>query len=700
MIISLLDSVLKVCGWHGIHPIAAAKQTGSMTGMNQNGGQSGWGARRSPRTLRPHRRRSLVLASILMFIALVASADDRSDFLAAEQALKRGDRALFESLAVHLRDYPLYPYLRFADLTDNLETTSDAAIEDFLGADPDSPLATRLRLAYLRRLAAAERWSDYARLYRPDDSQERRCLFLRALVETGRANEAMPQVAPLWRVAHSQPDACDPLFTVWRQAGHLTTELIWARIRLAMEAGQLDLARALGQFLPDPERPWHARWLAVEKTPALVLDDSQFAGEHPLRAAILAHGIDRLARRSPEDAAQALMQRRDWLTVDAAATNRACAAVGRALASTGDRLGLAYWDGLQETRENLPEQESRLRAAIELKAWDWLAKWIARMPDSDEKRDRWLYWLGRAEEKLGRASEARGSFEQAARQRSFWGFMAADRIGQPYRLDHAPTPAEPERIRRLVLSPAFRRIQELRRLERETDVRREWRALTSNLETADLLAAAYIADVLRWHDQAIFTLARTGYWDDLDLRFPLRYRDLVTEQAWQTGIDADWIFAVIRQESVFARTVASSAGAIGLMQLMPKTAAEVAMELDLAAPSRRDLFDPALNIALGSTYLARMRDRFSHPALATAAYNAGPQRVARWLPATCLDADLWIAQIPFKETRGYVERVLSYRVIYAARLGLAPIRLSELLPPVPGAGLWRDTRLVSRANGG
>lgn len=643
---------------------------------------------------------SLTLASVLMFIALVVKADDRGDFLFAEQALKQGDRVRFEQLAENLREYPLYPYLRFADLTKHLDAASDAAIEEFLDDDPASPLAIRLRLAYLSRLAKASRWSDYARIYRSDDSVERRCLNLRALIEIGRAGEAMPQVESIWLAARSQPNTCDPVFTAWRQAGHLTTGLLWRRIRLAMEAGEVGLARALGTFLPEIERVWHERWLSLDQDPAPVVDADGFAEEHPLRAAILAHGIARLARRAPDDAALALMRHRDWLTTDPAATDRAHAAVGRALTQGGDRLGLAYWDGLRETEENLPEQEARLRAAIGLKAWDWLAKWIARMPDSDEKRDRWLYWQGRAEEQLGRAAEARASFDLAAHQRSFWGFMAADRIGRPYHLVHSPIPAEPARIRSLVLSPAFRRIEELRQLERETDIRREWRTLTQDLDAADLMAAASIADAFRWHDQAIFTLARTGYWDDLKLRFPLEHRELVTEQAWQTGIEADWIFAVMRQESVFARTVASSAGAIGLMQLMPKTAAEVAEELGLNSPSRWDLFDPALNIALGSTYLTQMRDRFGHPALATAAYNAGPHRVARWLPEQCLDADLWIALIPFTETRGYVERVLAYRVIYADRLGLPSVRLQDLLPPVQAASFWRDTRLASRTEGG
>ncbi|MFZ1574769.1 MAG: transglycosylase SLT domain-containing protein, partial [Chromatiaceae bacterium] len=232
-------------------------------------------------------------------------------------------------------------------------------------------------------------------------------------------------------------------------------------------------------------------------------------------------------------------------------------------------------------------------------------------------------------------------------------------------------------------APALERIRELQRLGRDADMRREWRTLTRDLEAPDLRAAATLAAGLGWHDQAIFTLARTDYWDDLELRFPLAYRDLVAEQAWQTGLPEDWIYGVIRQESVFNPTVASQAGALGLMQLMPGTAQELAVAAGEPAPGRGAILEPERNINLGSTYLARMRDRFGHPALATAAYNAGPHRVARWLPEACTEADLWIVAIPFAETRGYVERVMAYRIIYRARLGLEPLRLSELLPPIP-----------------
>ncbi|MGE5153691.1 MAG: transglycosylase SLT domain-containing protein [Bdellovibrio bacteriovorus] len=613
-------------------------------------------------------------------------------FLAAEDALRAGDRATFESLLSGLADYPLYPYLRYADLAADLDGASDQAIESFLEDFPETPQAERLRSPYLERLASEGRWADYARVYRADESAERRCLYLRALLETGRPAQALDpaEIEPLWLVPRSQPAACDPLFAAWEQAGGLTPALVWSRIRLAMEAGESGLARYLGARLPEPERPWLERWLAAYARPERVLEPETLAGDHPLRPAILGQGIARLARSNAAQAADALAAGEGVLAPDQAASDSAHQAVARALIRSGsesDRSrGLAVWGRMSASPDNLGAQEERVRAAARLGDWGRVADWIERMPAGEEKADRWLYWLGRAQAALGLEAEAQASFAHAAQRRSLWGFMAADRLGLPYRLEHRPVPARPDEIRRLSGDAALARIRELRRLGRQADLRREWRTLTRDLDDAGLMAAAYVADLLGWHDQAIFTLARAGYWDDLGLRFPLRYRDLVSEQAWQTGLGEDWIFAVLRQESVFAPDVASSAGALGLMQLMPATARQVAQTLGRPGegPTRTQILDPELNIALGSTYLAWMRDRFGHAALATAAYNAGPHRVARWLPEDCMEADLWILSIPFAETRGYVERVLAYRVIYGARLGLEPVRVSELLPPVRG----------------
>ncbi len=618
---------------------------------------------------------------------------DLAGFRAAERALQAGDRTAFASLLEGLRADPLYPYLRFAQLDADLAATPDEAIEGFLAEFPATAPTERLRAAYVKRLAAARRWADLVRVYRDDDdSAQRRCLYLRALVETGQADQALAaaRLEPLWLVPRPQPAACEPLFAAWRARGGLDTALVWRRIRLAMAAGETALARQLGTRLPSAERPWLERWLAVQARPALVLEapqgTGQVAGSHPLAAAILADGIGRLARSNPRGAAAVFKSGRASLAADPAALDEAAAALGRALTAAADPQGLALWDLMAARVDNLEAQEHRLRAAIERREWARVAAWVQRMPNLTEKRDRWLYWLARAQSALGDETAAGATFAQAARSRSFWGFLAADRLGLPYHLESRPVPAEPERMRRLNEAPALARIVALRRLGREADMRREWSTLTRGLTPPDLLAAALVAERLGWYDQAIFTLKRADDWDDLQLRFPLGYRDLVEEQAWQTGLPADWVYGVMRQESVFNASVASAAGALGLMQLMPATARQVAAQLGLHVPAPAAILDPELNIKLGANYLAQLRDRFGHAALATAAYNAGPQRVALWQPVRCTAADLWIAVIPYAETRGYVERVLAYRVIYRARLGLEPERLSDLLPPVPARG--------------
>jgi soluble lytic murein transglycosylase len=121
------------------------------------------------------------------------------------------------------------------------------------------------------------------------------------------------------------------------------------------------------------------------------------------------------------------------------------------------------------------------------------------------------------------------------------------------------------------------------------------------------------------------------------------------------------------------------------MQVMPATARHVARNLlNRKPPARREILQPDTNIALGSAYLSEVKAKLGDSAvLATAAYNAGPHRVARWLPQRTLPADIWIELVPFDETRTYLRRVLTYTVIYEKRLGLTPTRLTQRLHPVP-----------------
>ena len=134
------------------------------------------------------------------------------------------------------------------------------------------------------------------------------------------------------------------------------------------------------------------------------------------------------------------------------------------------------------------------------------------------------------------------------------------------------------------------------------------------------------------------------------------------------------------------------------MQLMPATARSVASRMNRPAPGVRDLIDAETNLTLGVRYLARNARRFDyHPAVVTAAYNAGPTRVSRWLPEQGqVPADIWVETLPYRETRRYVRRVMTATVFYEQRLGREPTPLGQRLRPVTAPGFER----VAQAEGG
>jgi soluble lytic murein transglycosylase len=261
-------------------------------------------------------------------------------------------------------------------------------------------------------------------------------------------------------------------------------------------------------------------------------------------------------------------------------------------------------------------------------------------------------------------------------------------LGVGYAMNNEPLVEDAAAAGVLVDHPCIRRAYELLRLDEETDARREWNYVISHLDKEQVKLAAVLASKWGWHADAIRTVAMIDELDDLEVRFPTPYRDEITHVAKLRELDPAWIYGVMRRESAFAANARSSAGALGLMQLMPATASITAQKLGLRAPSGGEVYDPERNILLGTTYLRELLERFGgNQALASAAYNAGPHRVDRWLPEDrALPADAWVETIPFYETRHYVQAVLAYAAVYEWKLDQQPTPLTRRMEPILPAG--------------
>jgi soluble lytic murein transglycosylase len=348
--------------------------------------------------------------------------------------------------------------------------------------------------------------------------------------------------------------------------------------------------------------------------------------------------------------------------------------------------------------EKQDEEVMRWRARTSLRAERWtdLLNDIAMMTTAERSSEQWQYWRGVALERSGQAAAAQTALEALSGERSYYGFLAADELDTDYEFAHDTLAANEEMIDAMARRDDLIRARELFLVELDGRGRSEWDAVVAYFTPEEKTQAAILADRWDWHSRAISTAASIGHYDDLALRYPLPFRGSFEQHSTSASIPATWAFGVARSESLFMRDARSSAGAIGLMQLMPSTGRKVARQIKLPYSGLDTLTDPHKNIRLGTSYLGDMAERYSgNRVLATAAYNAGPHRVDRWLPESgVIDARVWIENIPFNETRKYVRRVMAAETIFHWRLTGEARRLSDELPAVqpPPA----DQQLASR----
>ena len=603
----------------------------------------------------------------------------------AVQAQARGQRAELQALMVQLEDYPLHVYLEFNALRPSLSAMAQRGndftpVHDFLSRHRDSFLGNRLEREWVSALADQGRWSDVARYHRAENTNTTlTCRALRAQIELGNT-AALVDVAPLWNVDYSQPNDCDPVFETWLAQGFLEPDIAWQRFTKTLQSRQMGLARYVSRLMPERERRLSELYLRIDEQPERLLTDAALEETAPEVREMILHGVRRLAQA---DARQALAALNRHHAVHVF-TPEELTASKQLIAQRGLQQGLVA--DTEAMLVNEPELNSEtlvswiLRDAIRAQDWQRMAAWISRLPAQAQSSERWKYWWARTLEQLHAAGvdhdsalpEAEQLYAELAQTRGFYGFLAADKLGLPYELVDRPVPVRPQDLSELYNNPAIQRAHELYVLGEEISARSEWQFAQSTMSTEQIVSSGLMADSWGWHRNGIQAMIRAEYWDDLQLRFPLAYGDLFANAATQLDVSQQLLFAIARQESAFMHDIRSSAGALGLMQLMPATGRETASRAGMRI-NDQDLLRPEINIALGSRYLAQLLEDFDgNRAVAAAAYNAGPGRVRQWLRQTSsspLPLDAWIETLPFTETRNYVQNVLSFSVIYAYRMG-------------------------------
>ncbi|AVP95641.1 MULTISPECIES: transglycosylase SLT domain-containing protein [Aeromonas] len=600
-----------------------------------------------------------------------AQTMEQSLYREGYDAVRANDQERFQQIRARLNHYPLLPYLDYYQLAFRPGAADYNDVTRFIRQHGDTPQSNRLERSYLTYLAQSQQWSQFLRFYpAKPNSTDLLCMHYQARYYTGHKSEALQEAGKLWLTGQSRPDACDPLFQLWQQAGLRTQDKIWQRMKLAFEAQNPNLIRHLGAQLGGSLKPYGDQMIALFDQPARAMNPASFSTA-PQSRQLLSLGLARYANEQPEPALRQLGEMKRRFGLNQAEVARVERAAARRLLLDRSLAQRNWLDATLVRMKDAELVELRARLAIWEQDWRGLEGWVKRMPMALQKEDRWRYWLARSLEVQGRQKPARELYLETANLRGFYGFMAAQRTGVPYRIKNQSVGHKvPDWRTASSRWPFLVRVRELLAMNEITAARSEWIHNMDRNPVAQRLEFGHIALNQGWHELAILSSIRAEAWDAIDLRFPLPLKRTFSQMAQERTMNTSLLYAISRQESALYPLAQSPVGARGLMQLMPATAKETAAKLGVPYRNEQQLFDPTMNIRLGSAYLKRLLDVYDgNRILAAAAYNAGPGRVKRWRDqSTNKPMDVWVESIPYRETRNYVQNVLSFDLIYQHKL--------------------------------
>jgi len=631
--------------------------------------------------------RNLLPALLCVAAQGVAGAKDTADdaLLGAYDAYRAGDPIKFQRHARNLDSHVLTPWIDYWRLSMRLEDAPNKEVREFFATYPSLYVTERLRADWLRVLGKRSEWPEFdkqAALYDRDDL-EVSCYRWLSRLERGDES-ALADAMTMWLEPAELPDGCQRVAVALSARGHLSVGDIWRRVRVLFEQGQITAAKTTLGLLPKTEAPDERMLAEAARQPKRLLERLPKAIEsRPAREVAVLAAV-RFARNDAV-AASVMLEGPLAKRLSDAELQYLWGLVGYEAAREHNERALEWFARAGDEPLDDRRLAWKTRAALRAGQWEVVRDSIDRMSSANAHHPAWIYWYGRALAALGDEMGSRAHYLRIAGQSDFYGLLSGEELGYPVTLPQDTYVPSEEEVAAAAKEPGLARALELIRLGIRTEGVREWLFAIRAFDDKQLLAAAELARSAAVYDRAIHTADRTSRVHNYALRYPVPYHDVFREYAAAHGVDEAWVLGLVRQESRFNTDARSSAGAAGLMQVMPGTARYVASRLGLRNYRPKNVTEVETNVTLGTGYMKMVMEQLGHPVLASAAYNAGPSRARRWRDARALEGAVYVESIPFPETRDYVRKVMANSVFYAALLGQSPVslkaRLGAILPP-------------------
>lgn len=604
---------------------------------------------------------------------------------------------LAKRLLQSIEGYALYPFAYQQVLMKSAELNLNE-LRHFSQRYPDFPFLSPLVIQLYKNLNQQQKWQEVVRLsseFKIKNSVTQ-CISLNAqwqlmqkavqLKKTKESDILAQQIEQLWLTGTTLPKECDSLFVEW-QKNSLTDELIWRRAELAYQQHNIQLLNYLVTLTSSAWQP-QLLWLQkLQQSPRLLpnllaelIDKDNIQSSQLMRLKpIILQAYPRYLKTLAESyivektgrLTQLLQQQEKWaerfMLSDKERNNWQIAFITRFF--DNDTPEWQQWRDEQLAHlanDNLLER--RIRKALREKQ-DW-QRWLDKLSSETQQKDEWQYWraVALSQHKNRKQQQSAGQiWQNLAGKLGFYPLLSAQALKQPYRPKFTPITSVLPVLPTNDFGDLLVQITELRHLQQIDTAMQVWKHYLAKTTREKKLALSRIAAQRQWYDLAVEATISAKAWSVIALRLPLAYREWFTLNLKDSAIQPSFAMAIARQESAFRPTVRSSVNARGLMQLLPETAQLTAQKMALPYNNASQLYRPWDNIMLGTAHLTMLQQQFGdNRILIAAAYNAGAKRVEQWLAKSAgkLTMAEFIASIPFYETRGYVQNVLTYDYYY------------------------------------
>jgi soluble lytic murein transglycosylase len=602
-------------------------------------------------------------------VALTASAKER---LALIPVLAEKNPAQAQQLAATFAGNPLEGYAQFLWLRPNLTDKNLAPnMSQYLTIFGDTSWAETIRQEWSAALLKQQDWTGLLQnqlFFTKDDA---RCSVLEAMQHDRNSvdDEWYDEVTQRWLTDSKPSTACGLVYDRLETSSKLSVEQWQQKLTLLYYQNKRDIITAKLSLLPTELQAETRETLSllsansIGSLSALIQNASKTTDPNLLvkEAQLFVRVMHQQVKKIPEEALPIWQEGKAVFHLHALVTDPIEKVLYAQLAKKQPERATEWIAQIAPSQQDETTLMPVIQQAWQTSNWSGLLSTIALLPSQTQEADMWQYWQARALTALSKDDDATNIYRSLATHRSFYGFLAADKLGVNYQLNAQQVSAE--QLVNARQSALGKRLEALYEAGLKDVAWKEWNFArnTGHLTLSEMPGFAQAALGWGWNTFSALSMGYPAHWNYIDLRFSMPFQDIIHDNTQRESIPMAWAYGIMRRESVYSTDAKSRSGAMGLMQLMPKTAKALEPISNI-----NNVYQPELNVHLGTKLLGQLKHDFNdNLVLATAAYNAGGFRVRQWLKKNPdLSSDQWIELIPFKETRDYVKAVMEYMLVF------------------------------------